>query len=855
MSMVLEIPEVGPMVDATPVVSALGRLKIRIVIVDLFCGAGGFSEAATSAVAELRERYPDVEIEIVHYAINCWDVALKTHAINHPDAIRLCQRVEMVKPQQVVKEGRIDLLVAGVECIYHSRARGDKPVNDQRRSSAWSVPDWLQMPTRAIVIECVKEFRDWGPLGPDGRPDKKRKGAIYQAWKATIEAHGFVTSERVLCCADYGDPTTRERWFLYGRSDGHRLDFPEPSHASPARLEKLRQERENSSSLFPAGPLPAPWRTARNDVIDWSLEGVSAWDRDKPLVENTLRRIDAGLRKFGGPNALPFIVALRHYMGLWPQIGPLPLVPYNGAEGAVQPVMVVLRNHGDGVPIDGTPPTVCAGGGHLALADPVMYAVDHAGGNGSQTRAADSPVATTTTADRFYVAEPVAEPSVLSHRTFDKDCVDPVDDPLRTLRAESVTNQIAVPSAQPFTFGQGGPEYAGKPRSVDDAAGTVMCDSHAAVAEPYAFQYNGTSDARDLADPAGTVTTRDRFGVAEPCLLPHPRPSEGDRTVSVDRTMDTVTATSSDIYLAQPHVIQYQGPKKAGDRTRDVNEPIGTQTTENRYMVVEPTAEPSLINLKGQSEAVPVDGPAPTQTTAFHLYAAEPFALPHQQYGLLDADSVDAPMRTIRANNAADNGLVQAITEPFAVDNFGERQGQAERAKSLEEPTPTVTSHGAGVIVEGFLIDVNHGDFNPGDSERRAQSADAPMSTVTASRRGKAFVTPIVLESGPDGAYDLPEGTMLVIPITLGVTAKGRVRRGYQLVTPRGVWLIDIRVRMLQPHELARATSLDGYQFAGTKSDVVRQIGNAVPRRTGKRLCLNALEPIVRDAVCEWRGA
>jgi len=40
----------------------------------------------------------------------------------------------------------------------------------------------------------------------------------------------------------------------------------------------------------------------------------------------------------------------------------------------------------------------------------------------------------------------------------------------------------------------------------------------------------------------------------------------------------------------------------------------------------------------------------------------------------------------------------------------------------------------------------------------------------------------------------------------------------------------DILYRMLQPPELARATSFpEDYVFAGTKTDVTRQIGNAMP--------------------------
>jgi DNA (cytosine-5)-methyltransferase 1 len=62
------------------------------------------------------------------------------------------------------------------------------------------------------------------------------------------------------------------------------------------------------------------------------------------------------------------------------------------------------------------------------------------------------------------------------------------------------------------------------------------------------------------------------------------------------------------------------------------------------------------------------------------------------------------------------------------------------------------------------------------------------------------------------------------------ITAQDR----FALVEPRGM---DIRFRMLQPQELAQAMGFDGYEFAGTKTDQVRQIGNAVAVRTAEALC------------------
>ena len=40
--------------------------------------------------------------------------------------------------------------------------------------------------------------------------------------------------------------------------------------------------------------------------------------------------------------------------------------------------------------------------------------------------------------------------------------------------------------------------------------------------------------------------------------------------------------------------------------------------------------------------------------------------------------------------------------------------------------------------------------------------------------------------------------------------------------------LFDIRYRLLEPHELAAGMGFTDYRFCGTKTDVKKQIGNAV---------------------------
>ena len=75
----------------------------------------------------------------------------------------------------------------------------------------------------------------------------------------------------------------------------------------------------------------------------------------------------------------------------------------------------------------------------------------------------------------------------------------------------------------------------------------------------------------------------------------------------------------------------------------------------------------------------------------------------------------------------------------------------------------------------------------------------------------------------------------LGIPVPT-VTARDR----FALVIPDGM---DIRFRMLQPHELAAAMGFPAdYQFLGTKSDAIRMIGNAWSVRTAEALCRVVLE-------------
>lgn len=261
------------------------------LVADLFCGAGGSSTGAKRALSELGYRMNLV-------CVNHWDTAIDTHTKNHPEARHYCADVSAVRPHIAVPEGRLDLLMASPTCTFHSRARGGKPVSDQQRMDPWHIIGWLtELKVDRLLVENVPEFVKWGPVSPrTGKPIKSKEGEYFDRWVETICNLGGRFDHRFLNCADYGDATTRERWFGQARFDRVKITWPEASHAKRGKV----------IDLFAAGR--KPWRAAR-EIIDWNVRGRSIFNRPIPLSPRTLERILAGAIKLRWPEL--YIVAIE----------------------------------------------------------------------------------------------------------------------------------------------------------------------------------------------------------------------------------------------------------------------------------------------------------------------------------------------------------------------------------------------------------------------------------------------------------------------------------------------------------------------------------------------------------------
>lgn len=456
--------------------SRLKNTAIKARVVDLFCGAGGTSTGAKRA---LKKKGYAVEL----LAINHWDVAVATHTANHPEARHLCKAVDSVNPLDVIPGRHLDLFVASPTCIHHSRARGGKPTEDQKRADGWDVLRWVEnLDIDNILLENVAEWQDWGPVDhATGKPIPEQKGLYFRRFIETLQVTHNV-EYRVLNCADYGDPTTRKRLFVIARKGETPITWPKQTHYNPKKPK-------------PAGRL-RPWKTAAEHVIDWSLKGTSIFTRKtdgkRELSPNTVRRIMSGLFEHG----------LRDW-----------ILNNQGTErrtrGTDEPVAAVLgSNHKYLVePIEV--------GGMEELQAYLTQAFGERGGQRPRTRSENSPVWTVTAQNRTGVCQPFIV------RFKNNETAESIDKPLK---GQTTKNANGLADVKPFVFNMAhsvNPDHRYTQSSHEPLSVITAKASHGFVeGESYMIPQFSTLEHRSLKLPVNAVTASSRgIGIVTPFLV------------------------------------------------------------------------------------------------------------------------------------------------------------------------------------------------------------------------------------------------------------------------------------------------------------------------------------------------
>ena len=710
-------------------------------VADLFCGAGGSSTGAEKAIEEIGGK-----MELV--AVNHWPIAVQTHQLNHPTAQHYLQDLDKADPEEIVPNRYLDLLMASPECRFYSRARGGKPIHDQGRMNPWIVHRWLtSLNVRCLLVENVPEFTDWGPLLDDDRPDKTKKGMYFEEWVKSLWGLGYQAEWRMLNAANYGDATTRIRFFLQARNDGKPIRWPEATHSktgSPSLLHDLPK-----------------WRAAR-DIIDWSNPGRSLLDdpkyRKKPLTEKTQRRIAKGLERFGGPLAHLYIRLLN-----LPQDSPAATQNNSPAtQDAATPAQesFILNRNGENDStrvhsIDNPVPTATTqGAGYLV--EPEAQPFHGSDRQHTAPRSPDEPLhaITTPTDGGLHLEEAKAQPFVCANRNHNvpKGVGEPI--PSATT-AHGGGSFLVKPDMKAFMLGQ---QSGGAPRSASEPIPTVTTDGNIYLIQPSIIEYYGQSNTREVTEPLSTILSIRKHGFVKPTLVKYYGQSHG---ADVDAPLPALT-TKARYGLADPILVELnhgasaKGPKDDDQRSHPVDKPLGSLTTSRGIGL----AQPILIQT-GQTGENGSCAQTPEQTVQ----------------KLTTQNDVDVATPTIK---------------PYLVPNFGERDGQEPRIHDVDDPLPTVTSRGAGSLVSPTLV----------------EPILRQMEEANLDPRRLVFV---------DGE----------------------------------AYLLDIRFRMLQNPELARAMGFEdeetSYEFVGNIGEITKQIGNAVPVHLAAALVKAVLDPGTED--------
>lgn len=267
---------------------------IDLLYIDLFCGAGGTSTGISSA------RLDDSECAKVIACVNHDAKAIASHAANHPDALHFTEDIRTLDLTPLLAhlntcrkkypEAKI-CLWASLECTNFSKAKGGLPRNADSRTLAEHLFRYIEtLNPDYIQIENVEEFMSWGDLDENGKPVSLTKGSSYLRWVNKVKSYGFDFDWRIINSANYGAYTSRKRYFAIFSKHELPVAWPVPTHS-----------KDGTDDLF--GGLKR-WKPVR-EVLDLDDEGESIFNRKKPLAENTLARIYAGLIKFvaGGKDA------------------------------------------------------------------------------------------------------------------------------------------------------------------------------------------------------------------------------------------------------------------------------------------------------------------------------------------------------------------------------------------------------------------------------------------------------------------------------------------------------------------------------------------------------------------------
>lgn len=440
-------------------------------VTDQFCGAGGSSQGAQKAGAEVK------------MAMNHWKLAIETHSTNFPKTDHDCSDISAVDPRRYPST---DILITSPECTNHSLAKGKKivkkqmdmydsgeldPAAERSRATMWDVCRFAEYHNyNAIIVENVVDARKW---------------VMFDSWIMAMRSMNYM-HKCVYMNSMHAHPTpqSRDRMYVVFWKKGNKapdLDFTPSAWCAKCSTDILSIQswkKEQRSFKYKTGYLyccPScssvvePYYHAAFNCIDWSDLGIRIGDRKKALSPKTITRIQYGLDTHGNN---PFQVL-------------------NFTPGYTKPV------------IDPTGSITCQD--HHAICNPFLVDQKQSSGINYRVRGAHQAVNTIHTDPRlklvvpfiikFEHGQPVSAADKALHTHTTRQSMGVVTPFLTTSRGQSKTARITESLK---TISAGGIH-----------SGIVSDEAWSS----FIINYYNKSTTTVLSDPLGTVTTTDRVAI------------------------------------------------------------------------------------------------------------------------------------------------------------------------------------------------------------------------------------------------------------------------------------------------------------------------------------------------------
>jgi DNA (cytosine-5)-methyltransferase 1 len=474
-------------------------------VTDQFCGAGGSSTGA--------KMVPGVEVRM---AMNHWDLAIRTHNTNHPEADHDCADISGADPRRYPYT---DLLITSPECTTYSNGAAIKnadpnqpnlfhpdemdPSIQRSRATMLDVVRWAEHHRHdAIIVENVVEVR--------------RKYHQWETWLKEFDKLGY----RVQFCLFnsrhfHPTPQSRDRVYIVftkKKNPAPDLEFRPRAHCHQCErdVESIRMWKDvtkmwgkygyKHGQYFYVCPncrsYVEPYYYAAMNIIDWKIPMPKVGDRKKPLSKRTLERIEYGLKKF----ARPYVVELKQHNNARPLSDPLGTVVAGGNHAFLAaPPAWIIEQRGREFPVRGLEDVVGTVVGstthHYLAVDPFLFNLSF---DGRVSSLGDALPTQTTQPDKCLVVPPF-----VAEQWGRVDAVRGLDDAIGAVVARSNPFLVA-----PFILDGKGPMAV---RTLDQPMST-----QATRPQHFLCTYYGSGGAaQHLGDAFPTVTTRDRAALVE----------------------------------------------------------------------------------------------------------------------------------------------------------------------------------------------------------------------------------------------------------------------------------------------------------------------------------------------------